>query len=114
RLATAIPTRLIDGPPVAPSELPLSVKLAFLARITVSLPPPPVRLPVPFQPVTVKLLAFEPPLRLATEIPARLKVGPPVAVKELSVSVKSASLLRTTESIPPPPVRLPPPVQPVT
>ena len=50
------------------------MKFASLVATTVSEPPPPVNVPAPVQPVTVKVLLPVPPVRLAVPMPERAHV----------------------------------------
>ena len=90
-------------------------KSALDAAITRSaVPPPPVRLPVPVQPLRSKRLLPAPPLRSAPWMPFRAMLAWPETMSWVSVRVKSASAAAITRSaVPPPPVRVPVPVQPL-
>src|SRR5262245_23934915 len=114
RLGISMLARLRSPNPDRASELSANVKFKSFVVTTMSPPLRPFRVPVPVQPVTVKLFELDPPVRFAASKPMRLKVPRPVRIKELSVSVKSVSLTATRVSLPLSASRVPVPVQPVT
>ena len=117
RLATVTPERVRFMLSVLERSEFVSVKLAFLLAITVSVVTPEfVSEPVPDQPPTVKLWPPPVSVRLATAISERVRlIVSPVSVSELLVSVKFPLLLAmTVPPVRPVSVSEPVPVQPVT
>src|SRR5262245_42260973 len=102
------------APPEATSELLLSVKFALLLDMTVSLLFPPSNVPVPVQPLTVKVFAPTPPVRLADSMLVSVNEVPVDLFNDPLLSVKSASLLDVIASVPPCPSRTSAPVQSLT
>src|SRR2546423_9275201 len=69
------------------SPVLVNVKFASLVALTVSAPPPPVIVPLPVQPLTVKVFADAPPVRFATVMLLRPKaLLNPAAVVEIGRS----------------------------
>ncbi len=114
RLATSMLARVISARPETVSRVSDRVKSAFAVATTRSaVPPLPVRLPVPVQPLMSNVLVPAPPARSATSMLVRAMLARPVTVSRVSDRVKFALAVATTRSaVPPPPVRLPVPVQP--
>ena len=80
----------------AVSELLVSVMSVFLVAATVEVAPLPVSDPVPVQPVTSKVLALDPPVRLAVSKPLSVQVRAVpktgVIARDAVARVKFASL----------------------
>ena len=102
-----------------PLEYPRDVlerlKSESFAETTVSVPPPPVIIPEPLQPLTSNELLPVPPVRLAVSIEVSESVPIPGPESAESVNVKFEFLDLTTVSFPVGlPLRAPEPVQPLT
>jgi hypothetical protein len=99
-----------------PALLLVMFQVLTVPRISSSsVSPRPDTAAVPAQLSSVKVFAEAPPVRVAASMPFRARFIPSAAVRAVPDSVTFVVfLLDTTVSVPPPPVRMPPPVQPLT
>src|SRR5437868_8976473 len=91
------------------SDVSVNVKFASFVALTVSAPPPPVIVPLPVQPLTVKVFADAPPVRFATVMLLRPKARlnpPPDADRLLLLRVEFPLAFNTTVFVPPAPSRV--------
>ena len=102
--ARLIPARIKLPPLVRTRVVLVRTKLVSPASTTLSLPPEPVSVALPLNPVTSKELSEAPPARLAWVTPYKTKLTPVARVRLVSVRTKSVSLVETTVSVPPPPL----------
>ena len=112
RFAVSIELSVSVPKPVATRDVLVSVMSASCVTNSASIPEPPDRVAVPSQKPTVKELFDEPPVSVAFVKPVNCRFRPSLACNEEANNVRLAFLLMTTVSpAPPPPTRLPVPVQ---
>ena len=112
--ACVIPSSTIVPPIDLVSRESLRVKSESSVEAIVSVPPPPMIVAAPVQPLTSKVLLPGPPVSTAWVIPESTNVPPVDTVIRELLSVKLASYVATTVSVPPPPVSVACPLHPAT